>query len=174
MMSERKRRRKRKARRLRYTVIDLALEYANTYYPQDQKKPYCRVGKLPPDVLKIAKGPQERKLLSAWRPWVHTVVITQNKIILVWGMLISEVGAILELKELLRLAKHTPEFKQYRPLRIEAHLVSAIDDPLVRSLAKREGLNYVPFLPPQAEKYLSSLPGRKREGLKHYPQRGLR
>jgi hypothetical protein len=174
MMSERKRRRKRWFPKQKVPVMELLRDYTEKFSPWIERIPYCRVGKASPDRLKMAKTPAERNLISSQRCQVHYVIITTEKVILVWGALKPDEGDVIKLKVRMQLAPYTPELQKYKHLPFEAHLVSPIKDPTVQRLAEKEGIKFVRFSTPQIQEHLATRPGRERERLRYYPLKALR
>jgi hypothetical protein len=174
MISEHKRKKKRWPAKRKIPVMELLRDYTQKFLPWIERIPYCRVGKASPDRLKMVKTQAERNLLSSHRSWVHYVVITAEKVILVWGSLKPDEADIAKLKLRMQLAPYTPELQRYKHLPSEAHLVSPIKDPIVKRLAEKEGIKFVRFSTPEIEEHLATRPGRERERLRYYPRKALK
>jgi hypothetical protein len=105
-------------------------------------------------------APEEQRMVGIWRRWVDAVAIKDGHVFLLEGKIKPSPGVISQLQLYLRLWPRTPEWGMYSGLPTTGLIVTAIDDPVVRSMAVEAGLEVEIFSPPWVRDYLRTLHGR--------------
>jgi len=106
------------------------------------------------------------RLLGVFRRWADAVVTMPDRIVLIEGKILPQLGVISQLKAYERMIPNTPEYREHATKPVEKVLVCAIEDPLITQLAREEGIRVVIFRPEWIEEYLKIVhPWEKTAGL---------
>lgn len=135
----------------------LVSEYIAKYYPKCRTFTRVKLGTIHPDLLLPGIVEKEKRLLRAWQRWADAIVITKTRLILIEGAILPSVGDISVLKLYAWLLRRTPEFIQHKDLTLVLELVFAVEDPLVTTMAREEGITCRKYSPGWIKPYLDKL-----------------
>jgi len=100
--------------------------------------------------------------MSVFNRWADAIVIMPDRIVLIEGKILPQLGVISQLNAYARLLPKTPYLAEHKDKPIEKVLVCAIHDPMVAQLAREEGIRVVIYRPLWITAYLKHLYVRER------------
>lgn len=132
----------------------LVSEFVAKFYPKNESRTHVHLGALPPRFKGMYTTDEQARMLGVFRRWADAVVLMPDRIILIEGKILPQPGVISQLKLYEELIPLTAEFLEHRNKPIEKVLVCAIDDRLITTLARREGIRVIIFRPPWIDDYM--------------------
>lgn len=147
-------------------------EFMSKQFPDAKKLLHVRMGSYPPDIKAMAETEEELRLLRVYLRWADAVAVTDDTVYIIEGKLrpAEYPKALAELELYLKLAPATPEISELlKTHKLRGILVCPIEDPIIASMARERGLQYIVFKPSFWDRYLSSLPWRSRRPSKVGP-----
>lgn len=149
--------------------LRLVAEFLAATYPKYPYKMRVRLGTTHPHLVIPEATEEENKLIGSWRRWADAIVFADDRLILIEVAIVPEPGDISMLLLYERLIPHTPELEEYSNLPVEKLLVYAIEDPVLISLARDQGIKVIYFKPDWVDEYLPMLFPRERRAPLTYP-----
>lgn len=146
-------------------------EFLAAHYAEYSFKTRVRLGSLHPKLHPEDLTEPEQRMLGVFRRWADAIVFMPDRLVLIEVAIRPSPGDISQLGLYERLVPHTPELAEYKQLPIEKLLVYAIEDPLVVSMARDQGIRTVYFRPGWVEDYLKILYPRERRSPLTYPDK---
>jgi hypothetical protein len=147
-----------------YTIREhrLVTEWVELTYPRATYYGYrVRLGAFDPTLQDAGLTESELKALGIRRRWADAVVIDSDVAHLIEAKLTARPGPLEQLDLYAMLFPLTPELEAFRTLPIMKHLVWAVRDPVVESLARAKGIEVHYYHPGWVDDYFKLLEPRK-------------
>lgn len=140
----------------------LRAEYLADRHAGDETVTQARLGPTPnaPPGVKLTLA--ESRMLGVFRRLADAVVLYPSRVVLIEFALLPSPGDISLVQVYSRLFPQTPEFLAWSRLPLFPQIVGAIEDPLVSSLAREYGIDFILYRPSWLDEYLALLADRKR------------
>jgi len=144
----------------------LVSEFIAQFYGQYESRTHVHLGGTPPRFKGMYTREETGRLLGVFRRWADAVVVMPDRIVLIEGKILPQLGVLSQLKAYERMVPNTPEYAEHATKPVEKVLVCAIEDSLITQLAREEGIRVVIFRPEWIEDYLKIVhPWEKTPGL---------
>ncbi len=149
-----------------YTPREMRLvaEWVTQTYPAAIIRFRVDVGDLTPAMDATGLTEAELRRLGRSRRWVDAMVIEPNRVHLIEGKIRLSPGAVAQLELYRMLFPLTPELAHVSHLDLELHLVYAVEDIGVVTLARSKGILAHLFHPAWVDEYLAQLSARETRG----------
>lgn len=136
-------------------------EWVEQEWPEQSARRNVRLGALESGLAGESLSAAEMRANGVFRRYADAVVIDLEGVHIIEGKLHQRAGAIEQLTLYARLFPLTPEFSEFRDLPIIKHLVWAVRDTVIESLAREQGIRVHFFAPPWVRDYLGEIAARK-------------
>lgn len=145
----------------------LVREWAATVFPRSPLLERQRLGVLPTQSGGHQLSTEEARTFKVYHRYADGIVIEPGVVHLIEGKIRGQPGALEQLDLYAKLFPLTAEFQQFRTYPLRKHLVWAIADPVVESLARERGVEVHLFHPDWIDDYLNQLRLRQRLPTRH-------
>lgn len=140
----------------------LVTEFVQQTWPKATYVGYrVRLGAFDPTLQDAGLTESELKALGIRRRWADAIVVDAGVLHLTEGKITARPGPLEQLQLYRTLVPLTPELEAYRSLPIVMHLVWAIRDGVVESIARGLGIEVHYFHPDWVDAYLAELRPRE-------------
>jgi len=133
----------------------LLAEYLAKHYPRDRVLFRVRLGSPPISPGVVPLDAAEKKILKNWARWADALVITKTDLILIEAEIIPTPGIVSTLQLYKNLLLGDSDYKDILHLPVTMRAVWAFDDPSMRAIAHRNGVEVVIFGPPWVRESLA-------------------
>lgn len=137
-------------------------EFLAKFHQGEPYKTQVRLGEVPGGYYLEKTEYRRMKMLGLWRRYADALVIKTDHVIIYEFALLPDPGDITKLELYEELFKKTFEYEQYKNFPIKLRLISALEDPVVKMLAIRRGIEVILYEPAWLDDYLTTLELRKR------------
>ena len=135
-------------------------EFAAKFYPTALVKMRVSLGRIPPELITPGMSELDIALAGRFRRWADMVIITNDSLIVVEGMMMANPGKLSQLELYLSLIPFTPELLPYRSLPLQGMLVYVVEDPMLVKMAREKGFRAIQFIPSFWEEWKAAVPPR--------------
>lgn len=132
----------------------LVSEFVAEFYEGYETRTHVHLGSTPPRLRGRFAKPEDERLVGVFRRWADALVFMPDRLVLIEGKILPQPGVLAQLSLYERLIPNTPELAEHKDKRIEKVLVCALEDPLISTLAREEGVRVVIYRPLWIEDYL--------------------
>jgi hypothetical protein len=140
----------------------LRAEYLAQRHPHDEIATQARLGPDPPAPPGVKLTNTELRMIGIFRRYADAVVLTPTRTLLIEFALLPSPGDISLIEVYGRLFRQTPEYRPVVTLPLKLQIVGALEDPVVSSLARERGIDFILYRPAWLDEYLQLLADRKR------------
>ena len=164
----------RKRRGSRQTELRYVSEYVTKFYPGRRFWTNLRIGAPHPSLLRPELEPAEIRLLTGWKRRCDALVVMEDTLHLIEGMIRPDPYHICRLEHYALLLPYTPELEAYKAFPVEKILVYPIEDPIVTYLARLHDCRAVHWRPEWLEEIIETFPHRLRRASLTWPAGDVR
>lgn len=104
---------------------------------------------------RLGKRPYGQEIYSVTLGYPDKILLLPGEVIIIEGKIKASTAAIGQLEFYGSQFLETPGFEVYRDFKIRLILLTAVEDPAVRSYAESKGIEYIVFKPKEVERLLA-------------------
>ena len=161
----------RKRRRARQTELRYVSDFLATFYPGRRCWTNLRIGAPHPSLVSPDMSPEEIRLIVGWKRRCDAVVVLDDRLVLIEGMIRADPYHVARLEHYAMLLPHTPELEPYKDLPIEKILVFPIEDPVITVMCRKFEVRAAVYRPAWLDNVIKTFPWRVQRGSKTWPER---
>jgi len=132
-------------------------EWLAITFPDAPWESNVRLGTATPRLPDGHYTEEDLRYLGVWRRRIDAVVYLEDRLLLVEAAMRADPGKLAKLKLYERLIPQTPELAEWRRYPIQKVLLYTIEDPVLVTLAREEGILPIQFVPSFFDEWFASL-----------------
>jgi len=160
----------RKRRTARQTELQYVSDFVQNFYPGRRAWTNLRIGAPHPSLVTPDMSPEEIRLIVGWKRRCDAVVLLDDRLVLIEGMIHADPYHVARLEHYATLLPHTPELAEYKNLPVDKVLVFPIEDPVITLMCRKFGVRAALYQPTWLEETLSTFPWRLQRGSRTWPE----
>ena len=142
--------------------MQLLTEWLIKNYSHTRWQTRVRLGSPHPDLTQGPMTESQERMVGSWRRWADAVVFDGDKVLIVEAAIRPNPGKISQLQLYDQLFSATPEYREHWQKTRELVLLYGVEDPALVTLARKQGIRCVEYVPEWLPQYLSILYPRER------------